>query len=327
MRQKLYYKILTILADGACHSGAEIGQTLQVTRSAIWKAIKKIKQLGLNVESQHAKGYCLAGGLELLETEKILAQIPPETLSQIDSLSVLPSLDSTNRYLFDQAKLATGKTQIVFAEQQTAGRGRRGRVWISPFAGQVTFSIVKTFSCGASQLNGLSLLLGLAIVRVLTALGVPDLRLKWPNDVYYQQKKLAGVLLEVFTDGLGLCHVVMGMGINFHLPAAQRTQIDQACLDLRQIGATHIGRNQLASALLQQIFADFVVFAEQGLAPFLAQWQDYDLLWQKPIRVSTWQQEYNAVAVGLDEQGGLLIDRDGVQQSLYSGEVSLRLAD
>ncbi|HEY0894151.1 MAG TPA: biotin--[acetyl-CoA-carboxylase] ligase, partial [Cellvibrio sp.] len=184
-------QILALLADGELHSGEELGLLLGVSRAAVWKHLQKLEGLGIRLLSIKGRGYCIDGGLDLLDLEKIEAQIHS---SLPIKLNLFPQIDSTNAYLMRHTNPAL---QVCLAESQSAGRGRRGRVWVSPFAQNIYCSIGWGFEGGVAALEGLSLAVGLVIVRTLQCYGIAGLELKWPNDVLYHDHKLAGVLIEM----------------------------------------------------------------------------------------------------------------------------------
>ena len=216
-------KILTLLADGQFHSGEEVGQALGVSRAAVWKHMKKLDELDIPYSSVKGRGYRLQDDIELLDEKRI-----QEALSQrLDILEILLDVNSTNTYLFERAADHMGKRYAVLAEKQVGGRGRRGRQWVSPFGKNIYLSLLTSFAGGVASLEGLSLMTAIAVEKAMARLGVGDIGLKWPNDVYARGKKLAGILLEVTGEYSSHCQVVMGIGLNLSLSEKDAAQIEQ----------------------------------------------------------------------------------------------------
>ena len=208
--------LINLLADDAHHSGEELGEHLG------------IEELGLQLESVKGKGYCLLGSIELLDAKIIHQHLDAEIKTTLRSISIFPEIESTNGYLLKQADI---DFHLCLAERQTAGRGRRGRPWISPFARNIYFSLGWRSNSGISALKGLSLLVGCAVIRVLRKIGLQKPGLKWPNDILAAEKKLAGILVEIRGDLAGECELVIGIGLNYqhHTPIKSNSQICQLC--------------------------------------------------------------------------------------------------
>ena len=201
-------KLLRLLADGQFHSGEELGEALGVSRAAVWKQLKKLDEMDIPFSSVKGKGYRLHDAIELLEPEQIQASVQ----QKLDKLELLLDVDSTNTYLFQRAADYMGQRYAVLAEKQHGGRGRRGRHWVSPFGKNIYLSLLVSFSGGINALEGLSLVTAIAVEKALTRLGLTDIGLKWPNDIYLQQKKVAGILLEVTGEYNSHCQVVIVWG-------------------------------------------------------------------------------------------------------------------
>ena len=196
--------LLSILSDGEYHSGDALGRRLGVSRTAIWKQLKKIGDLGVVLESVKGKGYRLPGGLDLLDPATINKSLTPLASEMLSTLDVFEVVDSTNVIALSRA-MEGAHGYLCTAEQQTAGKGRRGKVWASPYASSLYISAVWEFPSGAAALEGLSLAVGVAVVDALTQAGLENVQLKWPNDILCGGRKLAGILLEVAGDLSGPC--------------------------------------------------------------------------------------------------------------------------
>ena len=312
-------KILTILADGQFHSGDALGQALGVSRAAIWKQMKKLDALNIAYSSVKGRGYKLLDAVELLAADKIQAQLS----YRLDKLEILPNIDSTNSYLFHRASDYMGQRYAVLAEQQTAGKGRRGRVWISPFGKNIYLSLLVSFSSGIAALDGLSLMVAIAVERALIRLGVTDIGLKWPNDIYAQGKKLAGILLEVTGEYSSHCQVVIGVGLNMSFSPQQSQEITQPWAQLADL-KPGLSRNEVAAEVLNQLLWAVEEFQREGFAPYQQYWSERDIYHQQEVRIIAAHQEKHGTVKGVNRKGELMLKTERGMELINAGEVSLR---
>lgn len=321
--------LLPLLADGEFRSGQDLANALGVSRTAVWKQLNKLaERTGLEIESVKGRGYRIVGGVDLLEAEQVLSALEPRAEALLGELLVLQSIDSTNAELMRRAEQGGGAVPLVCtAEQQSAGRGRRGRQWVSPFAGNIYLSLLWQFHQGAAALEGLSLATGVALARALETCGIGPVQLKWPNDVLYQGAKLGGILLEMTGDAAGPCQVVVGVGLNVAMPAEAAGDIDQAWTDIRTIcQGQHPGRNVLLAALLNELLPLLADFEQQGFAPWRDAWQSLDAFAGEAVVLSAGANQMGGVARGVDERGALQLETTTGIQPIYGGEISLRPA-
>lgn len=318
--------LLKALSDGGIHSGGELGERTGVSRAAIWKQLQKLQDLtGLEFESIKGRGYRLVGGIELLDEVAINTSVLPSARPLLSSIEVHTQVDSTNRQALLRAQEGARSGHAVLAEHQLAGRGRRGRVWVSPFASNLYLSVVWGFDSGAGALEGLSLVVGVAIARALSTMGVVDVGLKWPNDVYWQGRKLGGILLEMVGDAAGHCQVVVGVGINVNMPRQAEQQIDQPWCDLSTICGHKVSRNQLASEVLSHLLPVLSQFERDGFSAFRAEWSALDCIVGRPVVLHMGERMLLGTAAGVGDTGALAIDTDSGRQWFHGGEVSVRL--
>jgi len=319
---------MQLLADGQFHSGTELATALQISRSSVWKSLQALIELGLEVIAISGKGYKLPRPLQLLDKALIEAQLSPASEALLDDLEIHPLIISTNSHLLDAAARNAGSGRVCLAEYQSGGKGRRGKQWISPFGANVYLSVLWRYQNGPAAIAGLSLAIGVAVVRVLRQLGIDEVGLKWPNDIYWRGRKLGGILIEVSGESGGPCHAVVGLGLNLYLPAQPAQAIDQAWVDLHQIAVASMPeRNRLTALLLDQLLPMLAAFEHCGLSAYLQEWRAYDCLQGKPVVLSFGEQRLQGVARGIDEQGLLLLELDdGQRRSFASGEISLKLA-
>lgn len=317
--------LLQVLADGQFHSGQDLGKALGVSRSAIWKQMRLIEESGIEVYSVKGRGYRIPGGLDLLLLEQIRGHLKAPAARALSRISLNLTIPSTNAMAMESV-WSDGHGSLYLAEQQTAGRGRRGRGWVSPFASNLCFSLTWQFSRGAAALEGLSLAVGVALLRGLKTVGIEGVELKWPNDLLWRGRKLAGVLLEMSGDASGECFVVIGVGINIAMPDSADEAIDQPWIDLRQIAGEAPSRNRLIAEFMNEMVPVLEQFAEEGFAPFAEEWQAANAHRQQVISLHLGNRQEQGVCLGVDSSGALLLESDGDVKAYHGGEVSVRLA-
>lgn len=321
--------LLQLLADGRFHSGTELAQALSVSRSAVWKQLQSLDALGLELIAVSGKGYRLQQPLQLLDPQQINAQLTHAAKALLTQLEIHPIIDSTNAYLTNLAQQSATTGQVCLAEYQTAGKGRRGRSWVSPFGHNIYLSLLWHYQHGPGALAGLSLAVGVAVVRALAKAGVEEVGLKWPNDIYWRGRKLAGILIEVSGESSGPCHAVIGLGLNLYLPQQQAESIEQAWVDLQQIMGEAImqQRNGLVASLLNEIVPVVADFDSQALQNVVAEWRCCDCMQGKQATLFIGEQSFSGTVAGIDDQGLLLLqDASGKTRAFASGEVSFRAA-
>ena len=319
--------LLKILADGKYHSGAAIGHQLGVSRAAIWKVIQKLESsLGLSVYAVKGKGYRLQQPLELLNKESITNNLSNKTVTALNQFDVLFDVDSTNRYLTNKSIDGAASPYLVLAEQQTKGQGRRGRAWVSPFGGNLYLSLLWRFQVGPGQLGCLGLAIAVAIVRALAKLGINDAGVKWPNDIYWQNKKLAGILLEMRGEATGPSAVVIGVGANISMPTEDKSlidRIDQPWVDIETIIKTKVERNRFVAFVIDELFNVLNKFPQQQ-KELLDEWQKKDILKGQKIEVHFSDKVIVGKALGINQDGALRLLDNGNEVICHSGEVSIR---
>ncbi len=317
-------KILALMADGEFHSGTELSDALGVSRSAVWKQMNGLAELGLQHSAVSGKGYRLDKPLELLTHLEINKTVNDQARALISSFEIHDQIDSTNNYLVARSHNNAPSGSICFSEYQTAGKGRRGRQWVSPYGSNIYLSILWRFQQGPAAISGLSLAIGVAVIRALKQHHVNDIGLKWPNDIYSQGKKLGGILVEVSGETDGPCSAVIGLGLNLYLPETEAETITQAWTDLSKItGENKLFRNKLAGTLLNHLLPVIAEYEGVGIKAYLDEWRDYDCLKGKSATLFIAQQQFEGIVQGIDNNGMLLIKRvDGNVQTFASGEVS-----
>ncbi len=315
-------ELLKLLQDGRFHSGEALGARLGISRSAIWKQLQGLEaELGVEVFKVPGKGYRLSSPLVLLDAERI-SQAAGEVGWPI---AVESSLDSTNAEIFRRLDAGARPPFVLLAERQTAGRGRRGRVWASPFAENLYCSLVLRVDGGMSQVEALSLTVGLAVAKALRACGVTAAGLKWPNDVLVDGRKISGILLELAGDPADVCHVVIGIGINVNMLVDTPALIDQPWTSVRQCLGHALDRNQLAVELLKQLRVHLSTHWQQGFAGLREEWEVLHVWRGRSVALTAGSNAILGVVQGVDERGAIRLSVDGVDQTFSGGELSLRL--
>ncbi|HYM35991.1 MAG TPA: bifunctional biotin--[acetyl-CoA-carboxylase] ligase/biotin operon repressor BirA [Steroidobacteraceae bacterium] len=322
-------RLLEVLANGERHSGEELARQLRVTRSAVWKLIRNLRDLGIEIEAIAHQGYKLPCAVQLYNEQAIHGAMSQSARAALSGLDVLLTVDSTNRYLLDTANPPPGSASVCVAEVQTAGRGRRGRSWVAPFGSGLCLSLAWQFEESPPDFSALSLVIGVAIVRALRRLGCHEVQLKWPNDIVHSHRKLAGVLIDMRGEASGPARVVIGIGMNLHMPAEIRLALaeQQAAVitDLHETMRGHAPeRNTLVGTIIDELIAALHAFSRDGFAAFKAEWQSHDSLRDSPVRVLSANETISGTARGVAPDGALLVDVNGRLHRFMSGDVSLR---
>lgn len=321
--KSLSFAILRRLGDGEFHSGEQIARHFGISRASVWHALKPLNELGIEIFRVPGRGYRLREPVEWLDVQRISEVLGEK--SSLFNLEIHDQADSTNRVLMQKAALGAAAGSCILAEMQTAGRGRRGRSWLAGLGGGLTFSLLWRFEQGAGFLSGLSLAVGVAVVRVLRAAGLREAMLKWPNDVLCQNRKLAGILIEMQGDLTGPCAVVIGVGLNLKLEPALLEQIDQPVADIYTFTQRLPERNLLMAALLAELGNVLAEFGRAGFGTLRHEWKDYHCYQGEPVRMlmpNGAQEEGKVLDVA--EDGALLLQTEGGPKRYTSGEVSLR---
>src|SRR5690625_1052605 len=305
------------LADGRVHSGAQLADALGISRQAVWKQTGALREMGLDIKARAGRGYQLARPVERLDESLVNRLVKSAAVSA----TVVGAVNSTNQSLLEAR---AGHGRALLAETQLAGRGRRGRSWVSPPGSGLYVSLAWEFDCGLTRLAPLSLVVGLAAAQCLRPLSGAPASVKWPNDLFIGQAKFGGCLVEISGAAEGPCRAVVGIGINLFSNRAMGS-VEQAWTTLEDHG-NNPGRNRLAAALLDGLASALEQFEADGFAPFHAEWDQYDALAGLPVRVIAGQKvTLRGTAAGIDKHGQLLVRCDGQIKTVAGGEVSVRV--
>jgi BirA family biotin operon repressor/biotin-[acetyl-CoA-carboxylase] ligase len=315
-------KILELLGDGRFHSGEEIGAALGVSRSAIWKYLKQFEsQYGIQLFKVPGRGYRLAEPVSVLDYERIAGVV--DNLGW--SLHLLETVDSTNAEALRLLQGGVNAPFLVLAEHQAKGRGRRGRAWVSPPAQNIYYTLALTILAGSQGLTGLSLVVGLAVLDSLRRAGVEGVGLKWPNDVYANGVKIAGILLELTGDPADVCHVVIGIGINVNMNSGAG-DINQPWTSVRAQKGALVDRSKLVNLLSESLCHYLDVHGRSGFVSLKDEWQENNIWQGRRCILSTGTHQVEGVMIGIDEQGAIrLLVNEQTELRFSGGELSLRL--
>jgi BirA family biotin operon repressor/biotin-[acetyl-CoA-carboxylase] ligase len=274
------------------------------------------------------RGYRLAHGSEPLDPAKIRERLAREVRGRIARIDAAWAIGSTNTALLERANPESGTAEVLLAEYQSAGRGRRGRAWLAPPGGAICLSMSWTFREVPQDLGALGLVIGVCALRALREHGVGGVSLKWPNDLLIGERKLGGVLIDLRAESAGAACVVIGIGLNLALGAALLRQIAEsgtAATDLASVARPVPARNALAAALVSACVRGLIEFERQGLKPFIEDWRAADALRGRAVNVSAADGVARGVARGIDLRGALMVETPQGVRRFISGDVTVRL--
>jgi BirA family biotin operon repressor/biotin-[acetyl-CoA-carboxylase] ligase len=320
--------LLVLLADGEVHSGEWLAAQLHQTRAAVWKGVERLRAIGIEVQALARRGYRLARPVELLDAARIRAELAGDRRAHLHSLELLFEVGSTNTRLLSSTPPPPSTADVCMAELQHAGRGRLGRRWVAPFGGGIAMSLGWTCSDVVRTLPALSLGVGVAVSRALVRAGAAGISLKWPNDIWFNDRKLGGVLIELRAEAGGPAHVVIGVGINVSLPDEARREIESGAVAIAAVADAceqPPSRNLVAGAILDELLSMLLQYQQQGFAAFRDAWTALDGLNGRAAQVLVGESAILGIARGVDSDGALLLETKDRTQRFVSGEASLRL--
>lgn len=317
------FAILRLLSHDTFRSGEDIARTLGISRASVSQALREVEQHGVRLFRLAGRGYRLAEPLQWIDTGEVLSVLNDKAFPM--ALEVLESAESSNTLLLHKATLGAAHGSCLAVELQTGGRGRRGRQWHASLGGSLTFSLLWRFNFGASSLSGLSLAVGVALIRALHQTGATGVQLKWPNDVLHKNRKLAGILIELQGDMLGPSAAVIGIGLNLKLRPEISASIDQEATDLASTLSRPPSRSQVLALILSHLGEALQQFETQGFASLREEWNRHHAYHEQPVRLlmpdgST----HHGIAAGIAEDGALLVRNAQGERRFTAGEVSMR---
>ena len=316
---------MRLIADGELHSGEELGNALGISRTAIWKIINSLSHYGVTIVAVKGKGYRLSRPIEFLDKETLLSGISSTAAKILNKLEIFEEIESTNQYLLENLEVADKHGNVVLAEYQSHGRGRRGSSWVSPFGSGLSLSTQWHFEQPVDSLTCLSLAVGSAVIRVLKKMGFEGVGLKWPNDIYFQNRKLGGLLIEIRGETAGPCDVVIGLGLNIAFPSDFEADINQPWIDLANINDSVPSRNLIAAELISELMLLLDAYAKANIKDIINEWQEYDCMRGKQAKLILPDKDVMGQIVGIDNDGALLMSVNDKVRKFTAGEISLRV--
>jgi len=315
------FSLLERLADGEAHSGEAIAADLGVTRAAVWNQVKRLQAEGVEIHAVSGKGYRVPGGFEFLDPGSIERALGESARHTLAGLHLDRVTDSTNERLLERLSREDIHAQVWLAEYQTAGRGRRGGSWLAPPGSGLCLSLGWRFDTPPATLSALGLVVGIGVLRALHRLGAAGVALKWPNDIYFAERKLAGILIEMRSEFGGPCTVVIGIGINVALSNDAYARINELATDIQSACGFAPSRNKTAALIIDELFGVLQDFGSVGFPPFRTEWQRYDLLAGRTITLQGADRSVSGIARGVGPDGTLLIERDGKTEPYLAGHI------
>lgn len=319
-------QLLYILNDGQFHSGENLGQQLGITRSGIWKFIRQLQEIEIEIEAKTNQGYRLIDALEFLQINQIKPHVSSHHHCYLDKTLIMDEVASTHSYMVEKINQHDDTTLICLAERQTAGRGRFGRQWISPFAKNIILSLRWHAARDFSELSGLSMVVGIAIINALKKYGVPEIELKWPNDILWRNQKVGGVLVDLHSESHAKCDAVISFGLNLSLPKKLIESLEYPIADIAHILQKPPERNKLIGLIIDEMLDTLSLFSQHGLSPFINEWHMLDCAYNRPVSILAGHSIIKGINRGINDRGYLLLENEkGELLSFSSGEVSLRV--
>jgi len=319
-------RLLIIIADGAFYSGSGLARFLGVSRSTVNNYMKKLGELGLDIHSVPGKGYQISVPLELLDIQAIQEHLCFASLKLISNIEIKFQLSSTNSYLMSLVRAESQSSGVAcFAEMQFSGRGRRGKSWVSPIGENIYLSILWRFKQAPVDFACLGLAMAVAVARAVKRIGLDLVKIKWPNDIYFNERKMGGLLLEMSGESQGPCSVVVGVGLNISMNSFLSRYIDQKWTSLKHHSDSYVSRNKVAGIVLEELVLALRDFQISGFEKFQSEWRQYDVIKGRQVILKMERTIIKGVALGIDQSGALLIERNGKVERFLHGDVSVCL--
>lgn len=318
-------RLLELMADGTFHSGQQLADYLNVTRTSVWKYLQQFQDVGLEIRSRHGLGYCLAQPLELLDASIITQMLTQNAKRHCAEIEIIEKINSTNSHLYNQLNSAIKPGKVVMAEFQTKGKGRRGHQWVSPFASGLNFSLFWRQQEAHTNIGALSLIVGVAVIRCLKKAGIRHAGLKWPNDIVVEDNKLGGILIELQGEANGPVNIIIGVGLNYRLPESGLRLEENTATDIYTHVDKSLKRNELAAKLISSIFDVLDEIEHERHIELINEWRQYDVYKGREASILINDSTLTGTLSGVNDDGCLLMDIQGKQQHFACGELSLRI--
>lgn len=311
-----------VQADGYV-SGQELCERMHVSRTAVWKVINQLKDEGYRIESVTGKGYCVLACPDLITKEAVSSRL--STAWAANDIRYYEVLDSTNNEARRAAECGAENGTLIVAELQEHGKGRRGRSWETPAGTSVAMSIVLRPQIEPSHASAVTLVMGLATAKACRVFCGVDARIKWPNDIVVDGRKIAGILTEMSSEIDYINYLVIGVGINVNTDDFPE-ELKEKAVSLKRLTGEKIDRAGLIAACIKEFEHYYERFTEtQDVSGMLEEYNELLAGRGERVRVLEPGNEYEGISEGINQKGELLVRReDGTQTAVYAGEVSVR---
>ena len=305
-------------------SGQQISEQLGISRTAVWKHIRVLKQRGYVIESYTKKGYCLREAPELLSEQAIEEGLSTKVVGR--HIVYRERVDSTNNVAKKLADEGAPEGTIVVAEEQTGGRGRINRSFLSPFAKGVLFSLILRPNIPPMEVSKMTLLAAVAVARAIRHHGLTDCGIKWPNDILVKGRKMVGILTELNGSAEKVNYIIMGIGVNTGITAEDLPKDLQSIVTSFAREGVRVSRLALLETLLKEIEGLYQTVCRDGFAPVLAEWRALSCMLGQDVTVTSIDKTFSGKAVDIDENGNLLVATPEGVEVVMAGDIHVRPA-
>ncbi|MCR5595330.1 MAG: biotin--[acetyl-CoA-carboxylase] ligase [Lachnospiraceae bacterium] len=320
--------LLTLLRESESYvSGQEISKLLGVSRSAVWKVIKQLREDGYDIEAVSNRGYRLKDTPDNMSKDEILSRL--QTVKMGRDLYYFDETDSTNVRIRVLADEGASDGALAVSDMQTSGRGRRGRGWISPAGMNIYMSLLLEPKLSPSDAPMITLIMALAVSRgIMDLVENVEAKIKWPNDIVINGKKVCGILTEMMLEADYIRNVIVGVGINVNQDDRSlfAPEISESATSIRLENGHAVDRSELIARIMYHFEKNYDTFLEAGdLSPFKKEYEKSLVSMDKEVRVLDPKGEYTGISRGIDDKGELIVETaEGERMNVYAGEVSVR---
>ncbi|MHA7579597.1 biotin--[acetyl-CoA-carboxylase] ligase [Paenibacillus vandeheii] len=310
-------------AEGEFVSGEEISRNLSISRTAVWKHVNKLRDMGYEFEAVSRKGYRLVTKPDSIDATAL--QLALETTVFGRKAIILNSTLSTQGDVQQMAEQGQSEGAVVLAEEQTGGRGRFGRKWFSPPGRGIWMSVLMRPELALQNTPQLTLLTGVAVCRAIRSYTGADAGIKWPNDLLIAGRKVCGILLESTVEDHEVRYCVAGIGVDVNFDSKDYPEdLIPIATSLKMETGQTIDRTRLAAAILSELERLYFLYQKEGFGVISSLWEALSISMNREIKVANPQGIIEGIAMGLDPSGALIVEKpNGERVSVYSGEVSL----
>ena len=309
---------------GTWVSGELLSRRLGVSRAAIWKHIRKLKEEGYGIEASPKKGYLLAEISDLLLPEEIRDGLSADVFGRKE-IFYYRELDSTNGKAKELAAAGAPEGTVVIAEKQTEGRGRRGRSWFSPSADGIYVSLIIRPDIAPTEASRITLMTAVATAEALHSLTPLEIRIKWPNDILVNGSKIGGILTEISAEMDVVHFIVIGLGLNVNMPLETFPhEIRERATSVFINMGEQFSRVNIVRAYLEWYEKYYEIFKKIGFKPVIQRWKEFSDIVGQQVLVDIMKKKYFGKVVDVDDDGALILQDDQKKlRRIFSGDIIL----